>query len=66
MEKTTVRRIKKAVVNGNLPAIFKGKDVNHALNINWGGNFLAKHRVGNPGGETEHFIQVSRGQYRLN
>lgn len=28
--------------------------------------FLPKHRVGNPGGETEVFIRVGKGLYRLN
>ncbi len=28
-------------------------------------NFLPKHRVGNPGNETELFVQVGPGLYRL-
>ena len=27
--------------------------------------FLPKHRVGNPGGNTELFIRVSKGRYKL-
>lgn len=35
------------------------------LKIHWAGTFLPKHRVGNPGGNTELFVQVERGLYRL-
>lgn len=41
------------------------RDVNKALGIHWAGVFLPKHRVGNPGGQTEHFVQVGRGTYQL-
>ncbi|HEX4134448.1 MAG TPA: hypothetical protein VHY84_07565 [Bryobacteraceae bacterium] len=40
-------------------------NVNWALSIDWAGTFLPKHRVGNPGGYTELFVQIERGRYRL-
>jgi hypothetical protein len=39
--------------------------VNRALGIDYAGVFLPEHRVGNPGGFTQHFIQIERGLYRL-
>ena len=65
MERETIRRIHEAVRTGRLPKEFKAKQVNNALGITWAGTFLAKHCVGNPGKNTEHFIRTDRGQYRL-
>jgi hypothetical protein len=64
-ERETMRLIRDAVEKGSLGRTFRGGDVNRALRINWGGNFLAKHRVGNPGAESERFVLVERGLYRL-
>ena len=64
-ERETIREIRRAVRDGRVPPQFRAADVNTALRIHWAGNFLPKHRVGNPGGETELFVQISRGLYRL-
>jgi len=65
VERDTMRRIREAVKNGTLESPFRASDVNRALNIDYAGVFLPKHRVGNPGGFTQHFIQIERGLYRL-
>ena len=65
MDRDTIRRIREAVRAGSLPDIFGPSDVNRILHIHWAGTFLPKHRVGNPGGYTELFVQVERGRYRL-
>jgi len=65
MERTTMRRIREAIKNGELVQPFRPADVNRALSIDYAGVFLPKHRVGNPGGYTEHFAQLERGLYRL-
>ena len=62
--KNTVEAIRNAVRGGRLNAKFRGADINSLLGITWGGNFLAKHCVGN-GYTTEHFVRVSRGLYSL-
>jgi hypothetical protein len=64
-DRDTIRRIREAAANGAIPVVFKPADVNRALRIRWGGVFLPKHRVGNPGGDTELFAQVRRGTYGL-
>lgn len=64
MERETIRKIREAVQTGKLQATFRGADINRVLGIDWGGNFLAKHCVGN-GYTTELFVRVSRGLYRL-
>jgi hypothetical protein len=64
-DRKTIRQIKQAVAAGKIPRVFKPPDVNKALEIGWAGTFLPKHRVGNPGGNTELFVQVERGTYRL-
>ena len=64
-ERTTLRRIREAIKGGALVQPFRPADVNRALGIDYAGVFLPKHRVGNPGGFTEHFIQIERGKYRL-
>ncbi len=63
-EGETIKRIREAVRVGKIPARFRGKDVNGALGIDWGGRFLPKHSVGN-GRTTEHFVRIDRGLYRL-
>ncbi len=60
----TIGLIRKAVQSGNLKEPFTAAEVNLLLRINWGGNFLAKHSVGNRS-TTELFIRVDRGLYRL-
>ena len=65
MERKTVRKIREAVRDRIIPAEFTPAQVNTALGINWAGTFLPKHRVGNPDGNTELFIQIGRGLYRL-
>jgi hypothetical protein len=62
--RNTVKAIRDAVRTGRLKSQFRGTDINVLLGITWGGNFLAKHCVGN-GYTTEHFVRVSRGRYRL-
>jgi len=66
MERETIRKIRDAVRTGKLPSQFTPKLVNALLGIDWAGKFLPKHRVDNPGGNTELFVQVGRGLYRLN
>ena len=58
-EGETIRRIRDAVGHGLLEEPFSPRDMNSALGIHWAGTFLPKHRVGNPGGYTELFVQVS-------
>ena len=65
MERKTVRRIREAVREGIIPVEFTPAQVNTALGINWAGTFLPKHRVDNPGGNTELFVQTGRGLYKL-
>lgn len=65
IEGETIRRIREAVAAGRLTEPFRGADVNRALNIDFAGVFLPKHRVRNPVRNTELFVQVSRGLYRL-
>jgi len=40
----------------------RGADLNKALGITWGGNFLAKYCLGT-GTSTARFVRVSRGLY---
>ena len=66
-EGITIRCIRHAVRNKVIEEPFSPQDVNDALGISWGGTFLPKHRVGNPGGYTDLFVRVSRrpALYRL-
>lgn len=64
-ERSTIRRIRQAVADGRLAEPFRAADVNRVLKITFAGTFLPKHRVGNPGNNTELFVQVNRGLYRL-
>jgi hypothetical protein len=65
VEGETIRRIREAVRHGRLTQPFTPSEINVLLGIHWAGTFLPKHRVGNPGGNTELFRQISRGVYRL-
>lgn len=64
-DRDTIRRIKQGVDAGTIPTTFRPREVNAALKIDWAGVFLPKHRKGNPGENTELFVQVKRGVYRL-
>lgn len=65
VERTTMLRIRERIAEGVLTQPFRASDVNRALGIDYAGVFLPKHRIGNPGGFTEHFVQIERGLYRL-
>jgi hypothetical protein len=65
IEGQTIKLIRNAVASGRLKEPFTPNEVNGAIGITFAETFLPKHRVGNPGGTTELFIQVSRGVYRL-
>lgn len=65
MERKTIGKIRGEMQAGKIPAEFTPAQVNAALGITWAGTFLAKHRVGNTGGNTELFIRVRKGLYRL-
>ena len=65
MERETIRRIREAVRTGRLPERFTPAQVNKVLKIDWAGTFLPKHRICNPGGYTELFVQIRRGLYCL-
>jgi len=68
-QRETMRRIREALRNQTLVQPFRASDVNCAAKITYAGVFLPKHRVGNPGmngkKNTEHFVQIERGLYRL-
>ena len=66
-EGLTIRRIREAVGQGQLSEPFTPKQVNTALGIDWGGTFLSKYRIGNPGGYTEMLVRLSSrpALYRL-
>jgi hypothetical protein len=64
-ERDTIHRIREAVANGSLGRTFRAIDVNTALKIEFAGTFLPKHCIGNPGRNTELFVKISRGLYRL-
>ncbi len=65
MERDTIRKIRSAIDAGRLPKQFRAGDINKLLKINWAGAFLPKHRCGNPGGETELFVRIAPGLYKL-
>ena len=66
-EGKTIRRIRDLVRRQVLHEPFSSRDVDNALGIQWAGTFLPKHRVDNPGGDTELFVRVSLSPalYRL-
>ena len=63
-----IRDIRRARREGRLPREFRKADLQKAC-PGWAaetcGVFPSKHRVGNPGRETELFVRVARGLYRL-
>ena len=64
-----IREIWKAVQDGRLAEPFNSANVLEAgvrCAQSTPGTFLPKHRVGNPGGNTELFVRVCKGKYRLN
>jgi len=63
-ERETMQLIRQAVRLGRLSEPMRGADVNRALGITWGGNFLAKHCY-LTGSSTARFVRISRGLYRL-
>lgn len=65
MERETMRKIRLAARECKIPAKFTPAQVNAALGITWASTFLWKHRVGNKTGDTERFIWLSKGLYRL-
>jgi hypothetical protein len=64
-QRDTIRRIREAVASGTLGKEFRAEDVNKALGIEFASTFLPKHRVGNPGENTELFVRIRAGLYRL-
>jgi hypothetical protein len=65
IEGDTIRRIREGVTGGRLNLHFRADEVNKALGIGFAGTFLPKHRVGNTGGNTELFVRINAGLYRL-
>ena len=63
-ERATMESIRLAIRRGRIPEPMRGADINEALHITWGGNFIAKHCLGT-GSSTIRFVRVSRGLYRL-
>ncbi len=63
-ERETMQSIRLAIHQGRLKEPMRGADLNKALGITWGGNFLAKHCLGT-GSSTARFVRVSHGLYRL-
>lgn len=64
-ERRTIAAIRHAVRSGALMQPFRRADVSLAIGWSLPPAFLPKHRVGNPGRETELFEQIDRGSYRL-
>lgn len=65
MPKQTFASIQSAVNSGRLGTPFKPSDVNRVLKITFAATFLPKHRVGNPGGNTELFDRLGPGLYKI-
>lgn len=63
-ERETMQLIRQAIRKGRLKEPMRAADLNRALGITWGGNFLAKHCVGT-GSSSARFVRISRGHYRL-
>jgi len=63
-QRKTMQLIQHAIRDGRLKQPMRGVDLNEALGISWGGNFLAKHCL-NTGSSTARFVRVARGLYRL-
>jgi len=63
-----IRSIRLAIRDGRLSQPFTADDVRESVSgfaFRTYNNFLPKHRVGNPGGNTELFIRLKPGLYRL-
>lgn len=63
-----IKEIRWAVRDGRLHEPFSADDIIPAgirCASSTPHTFLPKHCVGNPGGDSEMFIRVSRGKYRL-
>lgn len=63
-----IREIRQAVRKGRLHEPFRAGDLIPAgvrCASSTPNTFLSKHCVGNPGGNTELFVRVAPGQYRL-
>lgn len=68
-ERDLIREIRRACREGRLIQPFGPRDVLDAgisCAPTTPGTFLPKHRVDNPGGDTELFVRVARGRYILN
>jgi len=63
-EGDTIRRIRAAILAGDLVQPFRAVAINRLPGIDWANTFLPKHCIGN-GYTTEHFVRVKRGLYRL-
>ena len=67
-EGSLIRDIRRAVRDGRLQEPFRAGDIIPAgigCAPSTPGTFLPKHRVGNPGGNSELFVCVAPGKYRL-
>ena len=64
-EGDTIRKIRAQIGSGRLTSEFTPAQVNAAPGITWAGTFLPKHRVGNLGNNTELFLRLRKGLYRL-
>ena len=67
-ERDLIREIRRAVREGRLKEPFRAGDIIPAgigCASSTPGTFLPKHRVGNPGGNSELFVRVAPGEYRL-
>ena len=63
-ERYWMGKLRKARREGQLPTMFRLADVRE-IHAGFPGSFLSKHRIGNPGGDTELFVRVAPGLYRL-
>ncbi len=67
-ERKTISLIRGAVKSGKLKEPFGAKDTHNvcpSIPLSTCHVFLPKHRVGNPGDNTELFLQIDRGVYKL-
>ena len=67
MRKTFLRLLQ-LVEKAALVEPFLVSEARTATGLSWAGNFLAKHRLGNPPHETELFVRVATSpvRYRIN
>ena len=66
--RTTIRKFLETVEAGTLVEPFLVAEAKVKTGLPWAGNFLAKHRVGNPSGQTELFERTGTTpvRYRIN